>query len=180
MTKLELWQISIYEKKTNLKGSFSKNILTTWQQIRCSLGSVLRFSQCLMVDWLYQKTTTSSIFSLICDLNFTRFNIYFAHPQWLLYLNQQCTYLTTVNTLSEFTVLLKTTIKTTDPLSCPFISSARRKSFLMYLCIVLQIIVEQWRLLHLSSNTQCYQDSPVYLIINRCWFKLIKARTFIF
>ena len=32
-------------RKEYLKGSFSKNILTPWQQMRCSLGSVLQFLQ---------------------------------------------------------------------------------------------------------------------------------------
>ena len=42
MTKLEIWQIPIYEEK-HFKRMFSKNILTPWQPMRCSLGSVLRF-----------------------------------------------------------------------------------------------------------------------------------------
>ena len=42
MTNLYLWII----KKT-LRGSFSKNILTPWQPMRCSLGSVLQFLRCL-------------------------------------------------------------------------------------------------------------------------------------
>ena len=48
MTKIEIWQISIYEEFF-LKGSFSKNILTPWQPRRCSLGSVLRFSRCFFL-----------------------------------------------------------------------------------------------------------------------------------
>ena len=40
MTNLNL------RRKLNLKGSFIKNILTPWQPMRCSLGSVLQFSQC--------------------------------------------------------------------------------------------------------------------------------------
>ena len=50
--KLEILQISIYEDKT-LNGSFSKNILTPWQLMGCSLGSVLRFSRCLFPDDKY-------------------------------------------------------------------------------------------------------------------------------
>ena len=47
MTKLKLWQNLKYEKsqfmnKKTLKWSFSRNILTPWQPMRCSLGSVLR------------------------------------------------------------------------------------------------------------------------------------------
>ena len=48
VTKLESWQISSYEEKLILKGSFSKNILTPWQPMRCSLGSVLQFSRCIL------------------------------------------------------------------------------------------------------------------------------------
>ena len=57
--KLKLWQnfsklwqnlnndkYQFMIRKTILKGSFSKNILTPWQLMWCSLGSVLRFSQC--------------------------------------------------------------------------------------------------------------------------------------
>ena len=50
-TQLKLWQKLKYDKspfmqKKILTGSFIKNILTPWQPKRCSLGSVLRFSQC--------------------------------------------------------------------------------------------------------------------------------------
>ena len=51
-TFLKLWQILNYDesqfrrRKTNLKESFSKNILTPWQPMLCSVGSVLRFSRC--------------------------------------------------------------------------------------------------------------------------------------
>ena len=48
VTKLELWQISIYEKKPNFKQSFRKNILTPWQPMSCSLGSALQFLQCFI------------------------------------------------------------------------------------------------------------------------------------
>ena len=49
--KLELWQNLKYDKsqfmkKTTLKGSFCKHMLTPRQPIICSLGSVLRFLQC--------------------------------------------------------------------------------------------------------------------------------------
>ena len=50
--KLKLWQNLKYDKsqfimkKKYLTGSFSKNILTPWQPMICSLGSVLQFSQC--------------------------------------------------------------------------------------------------------------------------------------
>ena len=37
-------------RKKTLKRSFSKNILTPWQQMRCSLGSVLQFSRCFKAD----------------------------------------------------------------------------------------------------------------------------------
>ena len=43
-TKLELGQSQLEKNKT-LKVSFSKNILTPWQPMGCSLGSVLRFLQ---------------------------------------------------------------------------------------------------------------------------------------
>ena len=33
-------------RRENLKGYFIKNILTPWQPMRCSLGSVLQFSRC--------------------------------------------------------------------------------------------------------------------------------------
>ena len=51
--ELKLWQNLNYDKsqfmkKKNWKGSFSKNILTPWQQMKCSLGSALRFSRCLL------------------------------------------------------------------------------------------------------------------------------------
>ena len=49
VTKLEWWQISIYKRTKTLRGSFSKNILTPWQPMRCSLGSVLRFSKCFFL-----------------------------------------------------------------------------------------------------------------------------------
>ena len=49
LDKLEIWQISIKKTKKTLNWSFSKNILTPWQPMRCSLGSVLRFSRCLQV-----------------------------------------------------------------------------------------------------------------------------------
>ena len=42
------------EKKKTLKGSFSKNILKPSQPMRCSLGSILRFSQCLIFIWHVQ------------------------------------------------------------------------------------------------------------------------------
>ena len=45
MTKIKKLQIKIYE--IFLIGSFSKNTLTPWQPLRCSMGSVLWFSQCL-------------------------------------------------------------------------------------------------------------------------------------
>ena len=45
--KLEIWQISIYEDKNKFKGSFSKNIVTPKQPMRCSLGSVLWSLRCL-------------------------------------------------------------------------------------------------------------------------------------
>ena len=51
---LKLWQNLYYDKSqfmsrtTNLYGSFNKNILTPWLPMRCSLGSVLRFSQILV------------------------------------------------------------------------------------------------------------------------------------
>ena len=45
-SKLKLWQNLKYDKcqfmkKNNFKGSLIKNILTPWQPMRCSLGSVL-------------------------------------------------------------------------------------------------------------------------------------------
>ena len=47
--KLKLWQNLKYDKSTfmkikTLKESVSKHFLTPWQAMRCSLGSVLRFS----------------------------------------------------------------------------------------------------------------------------------------
>ena len=38
VTNLEISEISIYKGKKTFKGSFSKNILTLWQPMRCSLG----------------------------------------------------------------------------------------------------------------------------------------------
>ena len=44
VTKLENSNFKFqFMKKTTLKWSLSKNILTPWQVMRCSLGSVLRF-----------------------------------------------------------------------------------------------------------------------------------------
>ena len=40
------YQKSQFEKKKTLKVSFSKNILTHWQPMRCSVGSVLQFLRC--------------------------------------------------------------------------------------------------------------------------------------
>ena len=37
-------------KKKTLKGSFSKIILTPWQPMKCSLGSVLRFLGCFFLN----------------------------------------------------------------------------------------------------------------------------------
>ena len=45
VTKLEILQISIIEDFF-FNESFSKNIFTPWQLMRCSLSSVLRFSLC--------------------------------------------------------------------------------------------------------------------------------------
>ena len=48
------------------KVSFGKNILTPWPPMRCSLGSVLRFSQCFRGDeyrkllWVYLTTKTKA------------------------------------------------------------------------------------------------------------------------
>ena len=44
LTKVHIW------KRKKLKGSFSKNILTCWQPMRCSLGSVLQFSRCFRLE----------------------------------------------------------------------------------------------------------------------------------
>ena len=49
VTKLKLWENMNYDKsqfmiKTKYKRVFGKKILTHWQLMRCSLGSVLRFS----------------------------------------------------------------------------------------------------------------------------------------
>ena len=46
--KLEIWQISIYDRNIFFKESFRKNILTLWQLMRHSLDSVLQFSRCLL------------------------------------------------------------------------------------------------------------------------------------
>ena len=48
--KLKLWQNLGYDKsqfknKKTSKDSFSKNILTPWQPMRCFLGTVLQISQ---------------------------------------------------------------------------------------------------------------------------------------
>ena len=37
---------NLRRRKKTLKASFSKNILTPWQPMGCSLGSVLQFSRC--------------------------------------------------------------------------------------------------------------------------------------
>ena len=45
----ETWNMknfNLRRKKVTLKGPFSKNILTPWQLMRCSLGSVLPFLLC--------------------------------------------------------------------------------------------------------------------------------------
>ena len=53
-TSLKFWQNLNYYKsqfirrKTYIKQSFNKNILTPWQPMRCSPGSVFVFSQCLV------------------------------------------------------------------------------------------------------------------------------------
>ena len=47
VTKLEIWHLKLWIKK-NFKRAFIKNILTPGQPMRCSLGSVLRFSQCFV------------------------------------------------------------------------------------------------------------------------------------
>ena len=50
--ELKLWQNLKYDKSQITKiGSFSKNILTPWQLMRCSLGSVLRFSQSFTINY---------------------------------------------------------------------------------------------------------------------------------
>ena len=52
--KLQLWQnlkddkSHLMKKKKYLTESFSRNILTPWQPMRCSLCSVLRFSRCFI------------------------------------------------------------------------------------------------------------------------------------
>ena len=53
VTKLEIWQNSI-KKKKNFKKSFSKNILTPWQPMRCFLGSVLRFWRCFSIVYFFE------------------------------------------------------------------------------------------------------------------------------
>ena len=63
VTQLTLWQNLKYDKcqfkkKLNLKGSFSKNILTPWQLSRCSLGSVLRFPHCFFTAMFWAKIFT--------------------------------------------------------------------------------------------------------------------------
>ena len=67
LKKPEIWQISIYEENT-LNGSFSKIIFTHWQQMRCSLGSVLRFSQCFYLFYgfmsgIFYTASNSSLIS---------------------------------------------------------------------------------------------------------------------
>ena len=69
-TKLEIWQILIYEDKKNLKWCFSRSILTPWQPMRCSLGSVLRFSRCFLTTWKIFFTmhpSLGSLWHLTCD-----------------------------------------------------------------------------------------------------------------
>ena len=72
--KLKLWQYSktqivtklknsncdktqFMKKKTTLKGPFSKNNLTPWQRMRCTLGSVLR---------------SCNVYACLCGKNFIR------------------------------------------------------------------------------------------------------------
>ena len=59
-SKLKLWQNLYYDKfqfmtRDTLKGSFSKNFLTPWQPMRCSLGSLLWFSQCFFLSYLQKQ-----------------------------------------------------------------------------------------------------------------------------
>ena len=63
-TKLNLWQNSIYDN--TLKESFSKNYLIPWQQMRCSLGSLLRFLQCFFFQIPYPL-----IFPVSMSISFT-------------------------------------------------------------------------------------------------------------
>ena len=65
-TFLTSWQNLNYDKsqfirtKTNLKGSFSKNILTTWQLMQCFLGSVLQFLRCFVADQCTKRHNENS------------------------------------------------------------------------------------------------------------------------
>ena len=62
VTQLEIWLISGYEEK-NFKGSFSKNILTPSQVMRCSLGSVLQFLRCCLKN----KKKTCFCYTMLCS-----------------------------------------------------------------------------------------------------------------
>ena len=55
--KLKLWQNLKYDKHQfkkikTLTGSLSKNMMTPWQLMRCSLGSVLQFLRCFWYQYL--------------------------------------------------------------------------------------------------------------------------------
>ena len=67
---LEVWKVSIKKKK--FKGSLNKKILTPSQPMRCSLGSVLRFSQCFFINWdlSYFKLSQFEFLSFVLILAF--------------------------------------------------------------------------------------------------------------
>ena len=69
--KLKLWQylrtqigrnLNLWRKKKLEKGLFIKNNLTTWQSMRCTLGSVLRFSQCFVIISLLRYFVKNFLF----------------------------------------------------------------------------------------------------------------------
>ena len=66
LTNLNLWG-----QKT-LKGFFSKSILTPWQPMWCSLGSVFRFSQCL---WIYSPDTKNKQKTFSIHLGTRQFHV---------------------------------------------------------------------------------------------------------
>ena len=61
-----------FMKKTTYEGPFSNNILTTWQPMRCSLGSVLRLSRCFFnvtcdIKHITHDNVTHDIIRMSCD-----------------------------------------------------------------------------------------------------------------
>ena len=94
VTKLKILQNLIKKEKKTLKWSFSKNSLTPWQPMRCSLGSVLQFSHCysgktvndqefLHIQFPRQERLVSNGFQPIPDIS-SRFPLSSLDRYWVL------------------------------------------------------------------------------------------------